>query len=288
MKTINTKILFCFILLCCGIENTCGQTFCLTEISNDGTNLVIKIEMQAAQPFSLADANLVLTYDDSSLGVPAFASSPLGPPSYFIPTVSTPAPETASINIVLPFTGFGTAVDTSPNWFEIIQITFPIIDDSAVGQISWAYNGGTNQTVVFADDPLFPVQIFANDVSCLSGYTPAPIEGCADSNACNYNIDASQDDGSCILIGDLCDDNDSNTSNDMIDLNCVCTGMSQNSCPTDFNGNGTTNGTDFTIFLGNFSVPCDPALCPTDLNGDGATNGVDFTIFLGNFGLDCN
>ena len=48
--------------------------------------------------------------------------------------------------------------------------------------------------------------------------------GCTNLDACNYDELATDDDGSCILIGDACDDEDDNTINDTIDENCDCVG----------------------------------------------------------------
>jgi hypothetical protein len=42
--------------------------------------------------------------------------------------------------------------------------------------------------------------------------------------ACNYNIIATDDDGSCVLIGDLCDDGDPDTLGDVIEADCECAG----------------------------------------------------------------
>ena len=50
------------------------------------------------------------------------------------------------------------------------------------------------------------------------------VAGCTNSDACNYDELATDDDGSCILIGDACDDGDENTINDTIDENCECVG----------------------------------------------------------------
>ncbi|MFT4661699.1 MAG: endo-1,3(4)-beta-glucanase [Patiriisocius sp.] len=59
-------------------------------------------------------------------------------------------------------------------------------------------------------------------------------------------------------------------------------------CETDVDGNGITNGDDFSIFLGNFGLSCPVPPCNTDFDDDGDTDGDDFSIFLGNFGLTCN
>ena len=47
------------------------------------------------------------------------------------------------------------------------------------------------------------------------------VMGCTDSLACNYDI-ANMDDGSCLVIGDMCDDMDDMTINDMVNDSCVC------------------------------------------------------------------
>jgi uncharacterized surface protein with fasciclin (FAS1) repeats len=49
--------------------------------------------------------------------------------------------------------------------------------------------------------------------------------GCTDTLACNYSELAGIDDGSCILRGDQCNDNDLTTDYDVITENCVCAGV---------------------------------------------------------------
>ena len=44
------------------------------------------------------------------------------------------------------------------------------------------------------------------------------------STACNYNPAATIDDGSCLHVGDACDDGDSATINDVVTASCECAG----------------------------------------------------------------
>lgn len=48
--------------------------------------------------------------------------------------------------------------------------------------------------------------------------------GCTDMDACNYNEAANEDDGSCLMTGDVCDDGDDTTINDAINDACECVG----------------------------------------------------------------
>ncbi len=48
--------------------------------------------------------------------------------------------------------------------------------------------------------------------------------GCTNTAACNYNAQAGSDDGSCITIGEGCDDQNAETINDLILVDCTCAG----------------------------------------------------------------
>ena len=52
------------------------------------------------------------------------------------------------------------------------------------------------------------------------------IFGCTDMMARNFDMDANADDGSCLIIGEMCDDGDSLTVNDMVLDSCICLGDS--------------------------------------------------------------
>ncbi len=53
---------------------------------------------------------------------------------------------------------------------------------------------------------------------------PAPVLGCTNAQACNYNAAATQDNGSCLIQGASCNDGNANTTNDVINVNCQCAG----------------------------------------------------------------
>lgn len=50
------------------------------------------------------------------------------------------------------------------------------------------------------------------------------IMGCTEPEACNYNPNATSDDGTCYSPGDACDDGDDETENDTYNENCDCVG----------------------------------------------------------------
>lgn len=48
--------------------------------------------------------------------------------------------------------------------------------------------------------------------------------GCTNLAACNYEPLAEEDNGSCLVVGDSCDDGDDSTLNDMVTAYCLCAG----------------------------------------------------------------
>ena len=51
------------------------------------------------------------------------------------------------------------------------------------------------------------------------------VMGCMDANGCNYNANATIDNGSCTYPGDPCNDGNAATTNDAFDNGCVCSGQ---------------------------------------------------------------
>lgn len=109
-----------------------------------------------------------------------------------------------------------------------------------------------------------------NDVygfDCICAGETASVPGCIAPDACNYDENATTDDGSCLFIGSACDDGDMMTINDVVTVDCICQGQIVNilGC-TDANAcnylSEATIDDGSCFFVGD---PCD--------DGDANTNG---------------
>jgi uncharacterized surface protein with fasciclin (FAS1) repeats len=107
--------------------------------------------------------------------------------------------------------------------------------DLSNGQTIATLNGA-EVTVTIVDGNVFinEAQVTVADIIADNGVVhvinavllpPAPpVEGCTASEACNFNPDATVEDGSCILPGEPCDDANDNTINDALGTDCICAG----------------------------------------------------------------
>ena len=97
-----------------------------------------------------------------------------------------------------------------------------------------AQQTGTDLTQSRVPDGGVPLN---NNTVVLQALTPGTynivVSGCTDATACNFNIDATVDDGTCLITGTTCDDNDANTINDVITADCICAGSTVISGCTD-------------------------------------------------------
>ena len=104
--------------------------------------------------------------------------------------------------------------------------------------LTWGTNGHT-LTDIFANwDDAYGMDLYPGNKLILGGFSAqtntqfafaryiisSNIPGCMNPLACNYNPLATVDDGSCILPGSPCNDNNPNTINDSIGPNCNCVG----------------------------------------------------------------
>ena len=143
----------------------------LTEVSNDGINYVVKIEMQMngvdVDEFKLGSSSLQFSFSDDELSSPVLQSTTLDSSfPYFTPTVTTPKPGECSFNIELAIPSTGIEIAEAPNWTPLGEVSFTIVNSSLITPLSWSYNGGTTETVVFIDDEA--TQIFMAEGNTVS------------------------------------------------------------------------------------------------------------------------
>ena len=144
------------------------------------------------------------------------------------------------------------------------------IGNIAPDRCDW-YGGGMDE-LGFWEKTLSPEEIW-------SVYVGAPLNpGCTDSTACNFDAEATSDDGSCIPSG--CMDSEACNYNALAE--CEGEACDYSCCP----GPGCcAAGTSWDYSLEQ-CVPIESA-CSDDLDGDGVIGVNDLMQLLSSFGTDC-
>ena len=110
--------------------------------------------------------------------------------------------------------------------------------------------------------------------------------GCMDSTACNYNPDATVDDGSCEFTSCAgCTDDTACNFDATATLDDGSCEYASCGCPGDLDGDGQVSVADVLLFLSDFG--CMDAPCVGDANGDGINNVDDLLLMLAHFGDVC-
>jgi uncharacterized protein (TIGR02145 family) len=85
------------------------------------------------------------------------------------------------------------------------------------------YSNDVRMNVSYSGDTLY----IGNGHAIVPGISLATYPlGCMNPSACNFDPNAGQDDGSCLLPNMSCDDGNVNTGNDKLDVSCQCIGQS--------------------------------------------------------------
>ena len=93
-----------------------------------------------------------------------------------------------------------------------------------------ACNYNPETTDIDNDSCTFAEEFFDCDGNCLNDEDgdgicdELEIAGCTNAVACNFNSEATDDDGSCTFPGEACADGDDNTENDTLNTDCDCVG----------------------------------------------------------------
>ena len=141
---------------------------------------------------------------------------------------------------------------------------------------NWTYGGiNNNDGTTVNSATANPMPVGAYEATC-----PSVIPGCTDAAACNYNINATTDDGTCELIGDSCDDGDGLTENDTLQGDCSCAGTAVVTCDPIVWSIATvaTNG-DGDVWIDNF----DGSYSANGYCGGGCAEPVDLWLVSNGF-----
>ncbi len=190
-----------------GIGVTLLGTFC----SDDGT---------IPGPFTSTDASgcllVVFSSDVSTVGAGFSATASLG-----VPAADCDDMDANTINDVWDATGCICAGE---------PIMMGCTDPAACNYDETAnMDDGTCYFTGESCDDMDPTTVGDTwDANCVCGGASTP--GCTDPTACNFDMNATADDGSCYFTGDTCDDMDATTVGDAWDANCVCVGVATPGC----------------------------------------------------------
>ena len=120
--------------------------------------------------------------------------------------------------------GSGTDWDYLDSWAHRNCEQSP--NAGAFNAVNWTFGGiNNNDGSTLNSQTANPMPVGAYEALC-----PSIVPGCTNSSACNYNMNATEDDGSCELPGDSCDDGDSLTENDVLQSDCSCAGTTIVTC----------------------------------------------------------
>jgi plastocyanin len=138
------------------------------------------------------------------------------------------SPDAAIVNVgsIVGWVNYGGYHDVNGITSSLTQLSFdnpeefylPVVDVDSVPVCL-----GTH-TFTIPGVYLYDCSSYGHASMGMVGSITIHIPGCMDSLACNYDVAATEDNESCLLIGDACDDGDETTQDDVIQEDCECAG----------------------------------------------------------------
>jgi len=140
----------------------------------------------------------------------------------------TPAALTVEAGTTVGWVNFGGNHDVNGITNSITEVAFnnpePFSLGSMFGNNSGVCLGTFTFTVPGVYDYDCSIGSHAANGMVASITVSASVIGCTNADACNYDQTATEDDESCLFIGDACDDGNADTEPDVIQDDCSCEG----------------------------------------------------------------
>ncbi|MEO1257194.1 MAG: T9SS type A sorting domain-containing protein [Bacteroidota bacterium] len=105
-------------------------------VSTNGSTYVIDIIMSYTSAGGLGTSNLVFSYNGADISSPTLVSHNLSN-HYSVPTVTTPAASTASLNIELNITNSGIPIGVFPVETNLARVSFTIDNPNGNSNLEW-------------------------------------------------------------------------------------------------------------------------------------------------------
>jgi cysteine-rich repeat protein len=115
---------------------------------------------------------------------------------------------------------------------------------------------------------------FIMEVNCLEPMVLCSVPGCTYSEAENYDVNTTDDDGSCLFVELYQDTNGDGYDDDSYSAGVESVDCPEDDCPSDLNNDGFVSTGDLLIFLGEFGLECENTVC-LDTDQDGVCDNYD-------------
>ena len=141
---------------------------------------------------------------------------------------------------------------------------------------NWTYGGvNNNDGTSLNSESANPMPVESYEATC-----PSVIFGCTNPAACNYDMSATDDDETCELIGDSCDDGNGLTENDVLQGDCSCDGTAVVTCdPIAWSIATVTTNSDGDVWIDNL----DGTYSANGYCGGGCAEAVDLWLVSNGF-----
>ena len=153
----------------CTVDKFC-LSFANANVVMGGSHFEFDLVVSSNSDFGLGTSNLQFKYNNAALSNPIIVSSTIMAPTYQAPSITTPFIPSLGVMVGsfnLELNSQGTGINIPTTGVTVCRLRFTVTSPTMNSDLSWYYNGGTAQTIVY--DHNESTQLCAVDpgVACL-------------------------------------------------------------------------------------------------------------------------